>query len=177
MPVAFYVHPVFFFFFKHCVQCYYCIIGSTFHFHQLEHRQTALTVSPRVVGHTDRHLNWPESTLTSRSHTEDRLLCLQAQPEPSPPGKAWPSHWEEVLARAFLSLCPVPSRGQSPGDPVLLLFPGSRLLCGPPHPVSFLFLNQNAGEILKASQCRLINCTLLMFNVTDLPSFLTRQAF
>ena len=110
-----------------------------FHFHQLDHRQTALTVSLRLVGHTDRHLNWHESTLTSRSHTENtgfcayrlsRSHCLQGRPGCFS-GK-------KVLSRAFLGLFPVPSLGQSPEDHVFFFFPGFRLLRGPPHSVNCL---------------------------------------
>lgn len=98
------VHPVFLFLFLITV-CPVLLLyhrEHKFYFHQLDHRQAALTVSLRLVGHTDHHLNWHESTLTSRSHTEHRLLCQQAQPEPRLQGRPGCFSGEKgPLLRAF----------------------------------------------------------------------------
>ena len=108
-----------------------------FHFHQLDHRQAALTVSLRLVGHTDHHLNWHESTLTSRSHTENTGFCAYRLSQSHRlQGRPGCFSGKKVLSRAFLGLFLVPCLGQAPEDHIYFFFLGFWLLCGPPHSVN-----------------------------------------
>lgn len=101
-----------------------------------DHRQAALTVSLRLVGHTDHHLNWHESTWTSRSHTENTGFCAHRLSQSHRlPGQARLFPVGERSPRAFLGLYPVPSLGQAPGRSHLFLLLGY-FSGGPPHSVN-----------------------------------------